>query len=607
MGVSIKFQSKLGIVVFILIFVLPFSLGIIINRTERSQKDYSLENANINVLINPDGSAYIEETINYRFKGCYKEVYRVPSLSSSPNAPYYLRSISGYCEPECEIHNRGYEFAGVCDKICDSDVSFHINMDVANAISKGEDLTQFHYKVWGTEWDKPLKRLNSTIIFHEKAVVTDVFFNPYGIVKDYKIDKNKILFSAENLKDFLEIRVVMTKDSFAFPENHNYTRELVLKEQEIYEKNYILFQKVLMIGFPFLITLLFAFSYFLYQKYGKEMGKISKYYYEREPYEGLKPYQANFIAHSNVGKQIGKTDSNAILATLLDLVRRKHIAMDSVKIPKIPIPFINRFIKNPIQFTFKESQKDELSDPEKLVYNFFKGFATNGVLLWNNFEYEIRLTNNAKKLAKFADKFEKEIEKEMEPKNYFDNKGQNIFLAMCLLLLVSSFGSIILISKFLTQGLKQLYPYLNYLFPMAFAMLAISFVALFIPNHIFGRFTKKGFDIYKKTLAYKRFITNLTYLRKYPPQSIVIWEEHLIFATALGVADKVSKNLKLVVPDMFESESSSLGSVYNAGFISRFNSTYSSATNRSSSGSGSSGGFGGGAGGGGGGGGGGAR
>lgn len=606
MGVSIKVQSKLGIVVFILIFFLPVSLGIIINLTDRAQRDYSLENADINILLDPDGSAYIEEVINYRFKGCYKEVYRVPSLSSSPNAPYYLRNIWGYCEPECEIHNRGYEFAGSYDKICDTDVSFHINMDVANAISKGEDLTQFHYKVWGTEWDKPLKRLNSTITFHEKAVITDVFFNPYGIVKDYKIDKNKISFNAENLKDFLEIRVVMTKDSFAFAENHNYTRELVLKEQEIYEKNYILFQNVLMIGFPLVIIFLFVFSYFLYQKHGKELGKISKYYYEREPYEGLKPYQANFIAHSKVGKPIGMVDSDAILATLLDLVRRKHIAIDSTKIPKLPIPFINRFIKNPIQFTFKEVRKDGLSEPEKLVYNFFKGFATNGVLLWNDFEYEIRSTTNAKKLARFAEKFEKEIKKEMEPKNYFDNKGHKIFLGICFLVMALSFVLIGGSLNLLSTELKQLYPYLNYLIPLAATTLVISIIGVLVPNHIFGRFTKKGFDIYKKTLAYKRFITNLTYLKKYPPQSIVIWEEHLIFATALGVADTVSKKLRLVVPDMFESDLSSLGSVYKAGFISRFSSTYSSVTNSSSSSSGG-GSFGGGAGGGGGGGGGGAR
>jgi len=606
MKVHLTMQSKLGIIIFILVFVLPLSLGVIINLTSRQQKDYSLENANVNILINPDGSAYIQEIINYRFKGCYKEVYRVPKLSPSVNDPYYLKSISGYCEPECEIQNRGYEFAGVYNSICDTDVSFHVNMDVTNTISKGEDLTQFHYKVWGIEWEKPLKELNSRITFPENVVITDIFFNPFGIVKDYKIDKNIITFQAENLKGFLEIRALMEKDSFILPKNHHYTRELVLKEQETYEKKYITYKTALMIGVPLIIIAIISLTYLLYQNHGKEIKKIKKNYYEREPYEGFKAYQINFIAYSGIGKEIGKTNSDAIVATLLDLVRRKHINITRIKLPTISNPFLSRLIKSPIQFTFDDSLNTRLTPPEKLVYNFFKSFATKSVLNWQDFESEVRIKSNAKKLFTLADKFEKEIKKEIEIKKYFDNKGYIRFVFSSIILIILGIILIVFYSKSISTQFKELYPFLRFILIPAIFMIVFGAIGAIIPNNVFGKFTKKGFDIYKKTFGYRRFITNLTYLRKYPPESVVIWEEHIVFATALGVANKVLKNLKLVVPDMFEGETSSLRSLYKLGFISRFKTTYSSAMSLASSGS-HSGGFGGGAGGGGGGGGGGAR
>jgi uncharacterized membrane protein len=53
----------------------------------------------------------------------------------------------------------------------------------------------------------------------------------------------------------------------------------------------------------------------------------------------------------------------------------------------------------------------------------------------------------------------------------------------------------------------------------------------------------------KKWKAYKRFITDFSAMKDAGPNLIQIWEQHLVYATALGVADKLISNLDLVAKE----------------------------------------------------------
>jgi uncharacterized membrane protein len=70
-----------------------------------------------------------------------------------------------------------------------------------------------------------------------------------------------------------------------------------------------------------------------------------------------------------------------------------------------------------------------------------------------------------------------------------------------------------------------------------------------ISKKVFGRFTPKGYEIYQKSINYRKFMTDMTLLKDYPPASLIIWEQHLVYATIFGVADKVIKHMKVVVKD----------------------------------------------------------
>ncbi len=50
---------------------------------------------------------------------------------------------------------------------------------------------------------------------------------------------------------------------------------------------------------------------------------------------------------------------------------------------------------------------------------------------------------------------------------------------------------------------------------------------------------------------FKKYLNDFSLIKEYPPESIVIWNKYLVYATALGVADNVQKAMKELVPESY--------------------------------------------------------
>lgn len=118
------------------------------------------------------------------------------------------------------------------------------------------------------------------------------------------------------------------------------------------------------------------------------------------------------------------------------------------------------------------------------------------------------------------------------------------------------------------------------------------------------RFSKEATEVVAKTRALKKWFKDFTRLDEALPKDAILWDKLLVMATALGVADKVIKQLELADPELipvysdawFDSDGAA------SGFSHGFNQGAPSASASSGSGGGFSSGGGGGFGGGGGGG-----
>ena len=100
----------------------------------------------------------------------------------------------------------------------------------------------------------------------------------------------------------------------------------------------------------------------------------------------------------------------------------------------------------------------------------------------------------------------------------------------------------------------------NLVFSLTFTLQA--FILLTAPPSLLGHWKE---DYYKEKLewdSFKRFISDLDQLKKYNIKDIGIWQEWLIYATALGIGKQVSRSMRtlninvkeaMFVPVMFGS------------------------------------------------------
>jgi uncharacterized membrane protein len=127
-------------------------------------------------------------------------------------------------------------------------------------------------------------------------------------------------------------------------------------------------------------------------------------------------------------------------------------------------------------------------------------------------------------------------------------------------------------------------------------------IILLMPKTVFGQWTPQGLEYYSKWRNFATFLSDFSSLSDHPPESVVIWEEYLVYASALGIAEQVRKSLRRIIPqDIWQEQSAhpyfyTIGSTYYASQFYSVRNTAQSTVNASQSKSGG-GGFSGGAGG----------
>ena len=79
--------------------------------------------------------------------------------------------------------------------------------------------------------------------------------------------------------------------------------------------------------------------------------------------------------------------------------------------------------------------------------------------------------------------------------------------------------------------------------------LGLSFVlSLIVPQKVFDQWTPYGKEYYERWMAFKRYISDFSLIKEYPPDSVELWNKYLVYATALGSAEGVGKAMEISLP-----------------------------------------------------------
>lgn len=85
--------------------------------------------------------------------------------------------------------------------------------------------------------------------------------------------------------------------------------------------------------------------------------------------------------------------------------------------------------------------------------------------------------------------------------------------------------------------------------PVALLLLPVALIGMTIAHVLIRpRIGEEGRERVARWRAFRRFLTEFSSLPEAPTLAVVIWEQYLVTATALGVADEVEKQVKALIP-----------------------------------------------------------
>ncbi len=193
------------------------------------------------------------------------------------------------------------------------------------------------------------------------------------------------------------------------------------------------------------------------------------------------------------------------------------------------------------------SQKDtsELKSYEKSIINFLSQFEEDGLISLDAMSDNLSEPETAKSFRETYNSWRDGIKSAFLNKDeldkFFNKKGDSylkIFGVIGLIAAVVVF-IISLIDSIPAAGIATV---------MSIVLGVIAIISLILPEKIGGQWTTYGEEYDAKWQNFKKYIQDFSLINEYPPESIVIWNKYLVYATALGAADAVRKAMEINVP-----------------------------------------------------------
>lgn len=271
----------------------------------------------------------------------------------------------------------------------------------------------------------------------------------------------------------------------------------------------------------YLFFILFSLSpciifYLSWKYYGEEINEpeileyISNYPKKRNGWEVAAFFKIPF----------GQLNQNIISSVILSLYNKKIIDL------KIEKSFFreNCYIKILRENQSLDWMEKEFLDILKFVFsNSEKDDFKEGYL---NYEKAVKRSVLRYSLPKKFSKIQKRLSE--QTKNYVNHKGVLISMGFILLTLI--------LSAFLMKSI------------ILTAFLIFSFIFMFIisyKTHILSKFNKEeNYIEYKQWQGFKKYLEGSQSIRERNHKAIMMWEEYLIYAVALGVSKRTIKELK---------------------------------------------------------------
>ena len=562
---------------------------------------FRIEKLDIEANLQKDGSMVVSEAVTYdidEINGVYfdidakgfGELEYIQVFEDDSTGGFKEVDSSNY---EVSVSDELYRIK-LYSKNYNNRRTFKFVYKLPEAITVYDDVAQFNRKMVGKEWQQGINYITAKVIIPVSASYDNSNILVFGhgpLTGEVDKEGNTVVYRLNNYYpgDFLEAHILMEPEIFSeynkskivhkdmkqklldmeakFADEANAERDRAIRQQEMINK---VFEKPGLI-FGVLSSIWGALMYYIhviFKRKNKVKNSVGKYLREL-PDNSSPALVGGFMTNS--------INDNEILATIVDLVRRKVLTLENSD-------------KNSI--IILTGSTENLSAQEKAIVDIYiNDFGDGKSLDLKSFGFFQKVPMS---VARKFEKWRAMVESEMNRKNLtYQGLG-------CLGVIFFAFFPMIFTFAGLVIGMITG----NKMFLLIVAMGIILFV-----SGARAKYPRKELAEAKdKWQAFKNFLSDYSQLEEAKITSVHLWEQYFVYAVALGVSEKVVKAYKKaldmgVITDVQGVNSLAYSPIFNPmfsrsfsnlnGMVSRTNSGASSAiaSSRRSSSSGGGGGF----------------
>ena len=530
--------KKLWIVFFILLFMLiPVA----------SAGDYELPKVMEDITVQPDGSCVISQEMLYSISGTVNGVYRDINIEGAQSISNISVETPGYYNTvEVLTSNNNvrikvwlYMDSAKTQKVSDRDVQVIYHYTFNKGLKIYNDIAELQYKSWSSEWEKGVDSLVTNIHLPGSKDNVEMWYNPPDKVVTHSWTGDDTLhteYESLDSKEYAEQRILMPKEYFTSTENAdviNKDAKAVIEQQQVKAENDRGFWNTVYLSIAVIFMALLLVPLGIYRKYGREPKIMYQAEYESDVPTNDSPVFVNALMIDPKGE----SDSNGFSATLLDLIDKGYFKVIS---------------SNEDDTIIKNTNKDtsSLQQYQIDVIDFMNKFQDGNS---NISLKDLGDSSNRDTYLSFMDAWKIDLRNELNElriREYFNDSGYSKMLTVGTIYFIIAVLTVIFLYIMDASGPCVIYTYIA-----AIILGIVSIIFMCLPQDIFGSWTQSGREFHDKWKNFENYLNDYSLIKEYPPQSVQVWGRYLVYATALGCADEVTKNMKKYFKDINVSQS----------------------------------------------------
>ena len=539
-----------------LTLILFFSLSVMAGAgaSFAADRSYTIPILNEDLFVQSDGTLHVVETIHYSFSGTYNGIYRDIPVTSPQQLTNIKVSADG-AYTSYKLIDQGtnkriqvylYSDAAKTTPITNRNVNVTVEYDFLHGIKSYNDIAELQYQLVGTSWAVDIGQVVANIHLNSSTGV-QYWLNPPYFAAGSSWDNNTLHVTSTNVPSgqYFEVRMVIPKTQFAAnPVNANIINQNglneILKIQNDYQ-NSLNFKTAMYEILAVLMFLALFIPFFIYLRFGREPKIDYRAEYERDIPTDDPPAIVNAICGPGFSKKVGVPDMDGFKATIMDLINRKYFILQNHPSDKEGYGADgSMFLK-----VNHEQDSSKLKRFELNVMNFLTQFEEDGVISMDAISDDLSNSESAKSFREtymgWVDNIKNQFLNDSELNKFFNKKGDTYIK------IFGGLGLAVSVIVFIFALMDSL-PAADIALVMSIVLGVVAIISLILPEKIAGQWTTYGEEYDAKWNNFKKYIKDFSLIKEYPPESIVIWNKYLVYATALGAADAVRKAMELYVP-----------------------------------------------------------